>query len=226
VLTLTAVLAGAASAEGSSVRLVGDKTKFVTDPATTKVLLDNGISPQPVGPTGFQLLQKDEGLSVRYSFPITGGSVNLSALTGAIDHSGGINFVNTANGNALLLKNFRIKLGSAALTAEVNGNEPPGRDPQPRLLEGQDHQPGPPRRVKNVDASLTEAAAGAEAASASPSSRGIDLGTARSSPASPRSPASRGYTRPRRMRQPARPRGRSPNHRTVERIPQTWRSTW
>ena len=117
VLTLTAVLAGAASAEGSSVRLVGDKTKFVTDPATTKVLLDNGISPQPVGPTGFQLLQKDEGLSVRYSFPITGGSVNLSALTGAIDHSGGINFVNTNNGKSLLLTNFRIELGSATLTA-------------------------------------------------------------------------------------------------------------
>ncbi|MET0564613.1 MAG: HtaA domain-containing protein [Gaiellaceae bacterium] len=181
VLTLTAVLAGAASAEGSSVRLVGDKTKFVTDPATTKVLLDNGISPQPVGPTGFQLLQKDEGLSVRYSFPITGGSVNLSALTGAIDHSGGINFVNTNNGKSLLLTNFRIKLGSATLTAEVNGN-PAARVAildldfsRAKIISQGRHV-----RVKNVDASLTEAAAGALNASLGVTffSAGIDLGTA------------------------------------------------
>ena len=181
VLTLTAVLAGAASAEGSSVRLVGDKTKFVTDPATTKVLLDNGISPQPVGPTGFQLLQKDEGLSVRYSFPITGGSVNLSALTGAIDHSGGINFVNTNNGKSLLLTNFRIKLGSATLTAEVNGN-PAARVAildldfsRAKIISQGRHV-----RVKNVDASLTEAAAGALNASLGVTffSAGIDLGAA------------------------------------------------
>jgi hypothetical protein len=181
VLTLTAVLAGAASAEGSSVRLVGDKTKFVTDPATTKVLLDNGISPQPVGPTGFQLLQKDEGLSVRYSFPITGGSVNLSALTGVIDHSGGINFVNMNNGKSLLLTNFRIKLGSATLTAEVNGN-PAARVAildldfsRAKIISQGRHV-----RVKNVDASLTEAAAGALNASLGVTffSAGIDLGTA------------------------------------------------
>ncbi len=181
VLTLTAVLAGAASAEGSSVRLVGDKTKFVTDPATTKVLLDNGISPQPVGPTGFQLLQKDEGLSVRYSFPITGGSVNLSALTGAIDHSGGINFVNTNNGKSLLLTNFRIKLGSATLTAEVNGN-PAARVAildldfsRAKIISQGRHV-----RVKNVDASLTEAAAGALNSSLGVTffGAGIDLGTA------------------------------------------------
>jgi len=181
VLTLTAVLAGAASAEGSSVRLVGDKTKFVTDPATTKVLLDNGISPQPVGPTGFQLLQKDEGLSVRYAFPITGGSVNLSALTGAIDHSGGINFVNTNNGKSLLLTNFRIKLGSATLTAEVNGN-PAARVAildldfsRAKIISQGRHV-----RVKNVDASLTEAAAGALNASLGVTffRAGIDLGTA------------------------------------------------
>ena len=181
VLTLTAVLAGAASAEGSSVRLVGDKTKFVTDPATTKVLLDNGISPQPVGPTGFQLLQKDEGLSVRYSFPITGGSVNLSALTGAIDHSGGINFVNTKNGRNLLLTNFRIEIGaSPGLTAAVGGTNLRVRILDLDLSRAKILSQGSVIRVKNVDARLTETAAGALNASLGVSffAAGIDLGTA------------------------------------------------
>ena len=132
------------------------------------------------GPT-FQLLQKDEGLSVRYSFPITGGRVNLSALTGAIDHSGGINFVNTNNGKSLLLTNFRIKLASATLTAEVNGN-PAARVAildldfsRAKIISEGRHV-----RVKNVDASLTEAAAGALNASLGVTffSAGIDLGTA------------------------------------------------
>jgi hypothetical protein len=181
VLALTAALAGAASAESSSVRLVGDKTKFVTDPATTKVLLDNGISPQPVGPTGFQLRQNGKGVTVRYSFPITGGSVNLSALTGTIDHSGGINFVNTNNGKSLLLTDFRIELDSATLTAEVNG------DPAVRVAildldfsRAKVIANGRHVRVKNVDATLTETAAGALNATLGVSffSAGIKLGTA------------------------------------------------
>jgi hypothetical protein len=181
VLAVTAVPAGAASVEASSVRLVGDKTKLVTDPATTKVLLDNGIVPQAVGPTRSELLKRNRGVSVRYAFPITGGSVDLSALTGSIDHSGGLNFVNTNNGQSLLLTNFRIELGSAALTAEVNG------DPAVRVaildldfsnarIIGQ----GRVVRVKNVGASLTETAAAALNASLGVGffSVGIDLGTA------------------------------------------------
>ena len=38
------------------------------------------------------------GLSLRYSFPITGGRVDPVTLAGFINHSGGLRFVNIANG--------------------------------------------------------------------------------------------------------------------------------
>ncbi len=184
VLVLTASLAGAASAsasaKGSSVRLVGDKTKLVTDPVTTRILLDNGISPQPVGPTRFDLLQRKSGLSVRYAFPITGGTVDLTALTGRIDHSGGIDFVNTENGKSLLLTDFRIKLGKQVLTAEVNG-DPSVRVPvlaldysRAKIVGGR------VVRIKNVAGTLTETAASALNSSLGVTffAPGITLGTA------------------------------------------------
>ena len=185
VLVLTASLAGAASAsasaKGSSVRLVGDKTKLVTDPVTTRILLDNGISPQPVGPTRFDLLERKGGLSVRYAFPITGGTVDLTALTGRIDHSGGIDFVNTKNGKSLLLTDFRIKLGKRALTAEVNG-DPSVRVPVLALDYSRAKIVGGGRVVgiKNVAGTLTETAASALNSSLGVTffAPGITLGTA------------------------------------------------
>jgi hypothetical protein len=185
VLALAAIaaatpVAGASAKSGQTLTLVGDKTKLVTDPATTKVLLDNGISPQPVGKTGFDVPPRSKQ-SVRYSFPITGGSVNSATLAGTIDHSGGINFVNTANGKSLLLKNFRIEIDEdPGLTAQVGGTDLRVRILDLDLSRAKVISEGRVIRVKNVDATLTETAAGALNATLGVSffAAGIELGTA------------------------------------------------
>jgi hypothetical protein len=178
VFAVTAV--GSASAQSSTLRLVGDKTKLVTDPATTKVLLDNGISPQPVGPTGFDVPPGSKG-SVRYSFPITGGMLDSATLAGTIDHSGGINFVNTKNGSSLLLTNFRIEIGaSPGLTAAVGGTSLRVRILDLDLSRAKILAQGKQIRVKNVGARLTADAAGALNSTLGVSffAPGIKLGTA------------------------------------------------
>ena len=175
-----AALAGSATAQTPTLTLVGDKTKLVTDPATTKVLLANGISPQPVGKTGFDVPPGSKK-SVRYSFPITGGMLDAATLAGTIDHSGGINFVNTKNGRNLLLTNFRIEIGaSPGLTAAVGGTDLRVRILDLDLSRAKILSQGSVIRVKNVDARLTETAAGALNASLGVSffAAGIDLGTA------------------------------------------------
>jgi Htaa len=178
VFAVTAV--GSASAQSSTLRLVGDKTKLVTDPATTKVLLDNGISPQPVGPTGFDVPPGSKG-SVRYSFPITGGMLDAATLAGTIDHSGGINFVNTRNGSSLLLTNFRIEINAnPGLTAAVGGTSLRVRILDLDLSKAKILAKGKQIRVKKVGARLTADAAGALNATLGVSffAPGIKLGTA------------------------------------------------
>ncbi len=180
VLAFAATAVGSASAHPSTLTLVGDKTKLVTDPATTKVLLDNGISPQPFGPTGFDVPPRNKA-SVRYSFPITTGSLDAATLAGTIEHSGGINFVNTANGSSLLLTNFTIEIDSdPGLTAEVGGTSLRVRVLDLDLSRAKVLAKGKHIRVKNVDASLTAEAAAALNATLGVSffSAGIELGTA------------------------------------------------
>lgn len=178
VFAVTAV--GSASAQSSTLTLVGDKTKLVTDPATTKVLLDNGIFPEPVGRTGFDVPPGSPG-SVRYSFPITGGMVDAATLAGTIDHSGGINFVNTANGKALLLTDFRIEINAdPGLTAAVGGTSLRVRILDLDLSKAKVLAEGNRIRVKKVGATLTADAAAALNATLGVSffSEGIRLGTA------------------------------------------------
>lgn len=180
VVAFTVIAVGSASAQSSTLTLVGDKTKLVTDPATTKVLLDNGISPQPVGSTGFDVPPRNKA-SVRYSFPITTGMVDAATLAGTIDHSGGINFVNTANGSSLLLTNFRIEINAdPGLTAEVGGTSLRVRILDLDLSRAKVLAKGKHVRIKNVGALLTANAAGALNASLGVSffSAGIKLGTA------------------------------------------------
>jgi Htaa len=175
-----ATFAGGATAQATSLTLVGDKTKLVTDPATTKILLANDISPRPVGKTGFDVPPRNKK-SVRYSFPITGGTLDAATLAGTIDHSGGINFVNTANGRSLLLTDFRIEIGSdPGLTAAVGGTDLRVRILDLDLSRAKILSQGQVLRVKNVDARLTETAADALNASLGVTffAAGIDLGTA------------------------------------------------
>lgn len=177
-LALTAV--GTASAQSSTLTLVGDRTKLVTDPATTKVLVANGIAPRAVGPTGLDVPRGSKG-SVRFSFPITTGSVDAATLAGTIDHSGGINFVNTRNGSSLLLTNFRIEINAdPGLTAQVGGTSLRVRILDLNLSRAKVLAEGRRIRVKNVTATLTADAAAALNATLGVGffAEGIKLGTA------------------------------------------------
>lgn len=175
--------AAAATGSAGTVHLDGIRTTLTTDPATTGVLVSNGILPLPVGPTTVAPRFGSDGLSLRYGFPITGGRVNAATLAGFINHSGGLRFVNIANGHTLTLTNFRVRISDhPGLTAAVNG------DPSVRvrilnldLGHAAVHKHPPRVTVSKVKATLTQTAASAlnSALGVSFFSKGITLGTAR-----------------------------------------------
>lgn len=178
------VLPGTAAATtgSSTVHLDGVRTTLTTDPATTGVLIKNGILPLPVGPATVSPIFGSDGLSLRYGFPITGGSVDAASLAGFINHSGGLRFVNIANGQRLTLTNFRIVISNhPGLTAVVN------RDPSVRvrilnldLSHAAIDKDPPIVTVSNVKATLTQTAASALNSTLGVSffASGITLGTA------------------------------------------------
>ena len=174
--------AAATTSSAGTVHLNGVRTALTTDPATTGVLVSNGILPLPVGPATVAPRFGGEGLSLRYGFPITGGRVDAATLAGVINHSGGLRFVNIANGHTLTLTSFRIRISDhPGLTAAVN------RDPSVRVrilnldLSHATVAKHPPFvKVSNVKATLTQTAASAlnSALGVSFFSKGITLGTA------------------------------------------------
>jgi hypothetical protein len=180
VAVLAPATAGASSA--STVRLKGEATTLRTDPATTKALISNGILPLPVGPATVTPHWTSQGPSLRYGFPITSGRVDATSLVGHINHSGGLRFVNVANGHTLTLTNFRIQISAhPGLTAAVNG------DPKSRVrilnldLSHATVVKHPPTvKVDGVKATLTSTAASALNSSLGVHlfSAGITLGTA------------------------------------------------
>jgi hypothetical protein len=174
--------AAAATGSGNTVHLNGFRTTLTTDPATTGVLVSKGILPLPVGPATVAPRFGPDGLALRYGFPITGGRVNAMTLAGFINHSGGLRFVNIANGHTLTLTGFRIRVSDhPGLTAQVN------RDPSVRvrilnldLSHAKVAKHPPFVKVSNVKAALTQTAAAAlnRALGVSFFSKGITLGTA------------------------------------------------
>lgn len=182
-ITLAAVIAPAAGANTSStVRLDGVRTTLSTDPGTTKALVGNGILPLPVSPATVGVRWTKDGPSLRYGFPITRGRVDATSLAGSINHSGGLRFVNLANGKQLALTKFRIVIGAhPGLSALVNGKP----DMRVRILNldlsGATIAENPPSvTVRGVKATLTATAASAlnDTLGVSVFSRGITLGTA------------------------------------------------
>lgn len=186
VAALLALLAMGGSAvanagTGTTVRLDRGSTALTTDKATTGVLVSHGILPLPVGPSTVTPVV-DDGIALRYRFPITGGMVDATTLAGYIRHSGGLRFLNLANGKMLTLTNFKIVIGAhPGLTAAVNGN------PSVRVrilnldLSGASVAKNLPWvTVSNVKATLTKTAADALNASLGVGfvARGITLGTA------------------------------------------------
>ena len=174
--------AAAASSSGGTVHLDGVRTTLTTDPATTGVLVSKGVLPLPVGPATVAPRFGPDGLSLRYGVPITGGRVDATTLAGFVNHSGGLRFVNVANGHTLTLTGFRIRISDhPGLTARVSGN------PSVRvrilnldLSQAKVAKHPPFVRVSNVRANLTWTAATAlnRALGVSFFSKGITLGTA------------------------------------------------
>jgi len=181
-LAAIAVAAPAGAAAAPTVRLDGVRTTLWTDPATTKVLLANKIVPLPTRGTDVDIKWPSSGPSIGYGFPISGGHVDAATLAGRINHTGGLRFVNLANGKQLSLTRFRIVIdANPHLTAIVDG------DPKARvsilrldLSMATVAKPLTYVRVGHVGAYLNSAAAGAlnNALGVSFLARGIKLGTA------------------------------------------------
>jgi hypothetical protein len=96
----------------------GGHTVVTVAPATTRALLSNGIVIAPVAPAKAGVVGKSYTWAA--SFPVSGGSVNLTKVMGKVDHRGGLTFVDFDTSKQVTAKDFRIVLGKTAyITAEI-----------------------------------------------------------------------------------------------------------
>lgn len=117
---LAALAATAVPAAATPTAVTGGRTTVEIPPATTSALLGAGIVPLPIAPGSERPTFRAGGIGVAASFPVTGGSVDLSALTGTITHAGGLALYDVRTGRDVTVDNFDIVLGSSpVLTAEV-----------------------------------------------------------------------------------------------------------
>src|ERR1700744_3556958 len=123
---VAAPVAGAASASAaakgpassSQVWLKGCDTSVTTAPGIAAALIGHGIKPSAVWPGTAKSVKG--GSAVQFTFPVTGGWVNLSTLHGTIYHKGGILF--SAKKAKIEVSNFVISVHMGLLSAEVNGS--------------------------------------------------------------------------------------------------------
>jgi hypothetical protein len=178
---LVAVPAGtAAAAPRAATALQGGTTTVTTGPGIAGTLLRNGILPLAT-PPGRQSFGYDRGVTTSFSFPVTGGAVDLGTLAGTIEHRGGITFVNLRNGARLTVSDFVIDTAAGTLTGRVNKTA--ARVPvfTLDLSAATVAAQGGTVKVGNIDVRLTAAAAGAlnQALGTHVFAAGLDLGTAR-----------------------------------------------
>lgn len=105
--------ATAPKAAAGSAEVTGGTTRLTIAPGVAGALVQAGIVPLPQAPATATIVQPPGGETIRYAFPITGGTVNLSNVSGSIGHSGGLNFYNLTNRKSLTVQGFRVVLGSA-----------------------------------------------------------------------------------------------------------------
>jgi hypothetical protein len=121
-----AVAATAATSHGTQaaagVHLRDGATAITTAPGIAPALLKNGIVPLATAPGTESVVLPKSGPAVRFTFPVTGGSVSLSPLGGKIYHAGGIFFANVTNDKTVQVSQFTINLSRGDLTGIVNGN--------------------------------------------------------------------------------------------------------
>ena len=185
-LVAAAPASAAAARPGSmsnTVRVTGGLTSVTVTPGVTAALLSHGILPLPVPPTHFGLVGSWSQLTVQYGFPITGGSLDLSNVTGTIDHSGGVDFVALPSFSHLEVGDFTIHLNSMpTITGSVDGTSTvvPVFDLNLTNAKVTTMDHGHEVVVSGVQADLTSAAAGALDATLHTSlfTGGLDFGTA------------------------------------------------
>ena len=163
------------------VRLTGGDTSVTTAPGIAAALLGHGIVPIATLPGTEGARIGSGGVTVRFTFPVTGGWLNPAKLRGTIWHAGGILFADVPAGKQILVSDFVISVRQGVLTAEVNGN-PKVRVPLLRLSlahatvgSGRHYV-----RISGIGLTLTGAAASALDATFGTTlfTPGLELGTA------------------------------------------------
>lgn len=174
-------LAGSASAAPSTATaLRGGTTTVTTGPGIASTLLRNGILPLATAP-GRQSFGYSGGLNTSFSFPVTGGAVDLTTLAGTISHRGGIKFFSLRTGRTLTISDFVIDTAAGTLTARVNRTSTRITVFTLDLSAATVKAAGNTVKVGNIDVRLTAGAAGAlnQALGTHVFAGGLDLGTAR-----------------------------------------------
>lgn len=176
-----AASAATAAPHWNQVWLTGGGTSVTTAPGIAAALLGHGIVPLAVLPGTEGASIRGGNVAVTFSFPVTGGWVNLATLHGTIHHSGGILFTDPSTGKQIEVSDFVISVHRGVLTAEVNGN-PRVRIPLLDLsLAHATVHPGRHHvRISGIVLTLTKTAASALDSTFSTTlfTAGLELGTA------------------------------------------------
>lgn len=110
-----------AAIHAASVHLTSGETSLTTVSGLTETLLESSISLFATSPGEESLSGSSTNPQLELSFPVSGGRVNPSHLTGTIKHRGGILFINTSNSDTLKLSRIHISLTRKHLSAIVSG---------------------------------------------------------------------------------------------------------
>jgi hypothetical protein len=101
--------------------VTGGGTSLTTVPGLVGSLTHGGIAVYATTPGTESLIGSASSPQLKFSFPVTGGSINPSHLSGTIKHRGGILLINTTNGHSIKLSRFNISLTHKHLSAIVLG---------------------------------------------------------------------------------------------------------
>jgi hypothetical protein len=110
-----------AATHATSLPVTGGETSLTTVSGLVGSLTHGGIAVYATTPGTESLIGSASSPQLKFSFPVTGGSVNPSHLTGTIKHRGGILLINTSNGHSIKLSRFYISLTHKHLSAIVLG---------------------------------------------------------------------------------------------------------
>lgn len=91
----------------------GGATRLTVAPGVAKALAKAGIAVTPKSPASASSVHTKSGATVQFRFPITDGTVDLSKVSGSIEHSGGLSFANKSEKKSITVRSFTVVLGSS-----------------------------------------------------------------------------------------------------------------